>query len=397
MLTNRVLRAGLTLLVLLIDLGVWGGDTLTIANTQLNIWVTLSIGGLAYSCLAIWKSPLPGYLAMLMLSAGGLLLPAAESLAGFLFALFLMARLAPRRHAYAALLGAIVPIAVNTYTGLRFHPEDPLNLTVLSIGLWIILILGVWFAGRTLARTDWRIVTERQWAEAATEEARAMERVRISRDLHDTVAHSLTGMILQIAGLRAARKQSETTVDVDDVLANVQHSAEQSMRELHRLLGILRTPENGAENSRPHGLADISDLTTRAQDSGLTITSVRGGTPGVLDPSLEHTAYRVVQEGLSNAMKHAGDGAHVEISQQWQLEHFTVTVRSSNGFVSDKPAMSGGYGLIGLRERVSVSGGTLRHGPTTNGYILQAVLPTAKSRPFVESHGDTYDHQHPHR
>lgn len=397
MLTNRALRTVLTLLVFLIDLVVWGGDTLSAGHTEFNVWVLLCVGALAYGCLVIWRSPVPGYLAMLALAAGGLVLPAAESFAGFLFALFLMARLTPRRYASAALAGAVIPVAVNTYTGLRFHPDDPLTLSLLSLGLWVILIVGVWIAGRTLARTDRRIVTERQWAEAATEEARAMERVRISRDLHDTVAHALTGMILQIAGLRAAQKQADTNIDVDEVLANVQHSAEQSMRELHRLLGMLRSADHDDGSHRPHGLTDIPDLITAAQESGLSVTSLNRGTPGVLDPSLEHTAYRVVQEGLSNAMKHAGEGAHVEISQQWQLEHFTVTVRSSNGLLSDTSTVSGGYGLIGLRERVSVSGGTLDHGPTTNGYILQAVLPTAQSRPFVESHGDTYDHQHPHR
>lgn len=232
------------------------------------------------------------------------------------------------------------------------------------------------------------MVTERQWAEAATEEARAMERVRISRDLHDTVAHSLTGMILQIAGLRVARKQSETPIDVDEILANVQESAEQAMRELHRLLGMLRTADTGDAAKRPHGLADIPDLLASAQESGVSVTTTLRGPVGILDPSLEHTAYRVVQEGLSNVMKHAGEGAQVDISQQWQPEQFTITVRSTSGIISDTTAISGGYGLIGLRERVSVSGGRLHHGPLPNGYLLQAVLPTTKVHLPLEAKGD---------
>lgn len=388
MLKNRAVRAGLTALVFLIDLVVWGGYTPPFDESVLNIWLIVGIGALGYSCLVIWRSPIPGYIALLALSLGGLILPAAESFAGFLFALFLMARLTPRRPARLALAAAIVPIGVNTYTGLRFHPDDPLTLTLLSLGLWVVMILGVWAAGRTLARTDQRIVTERQWAEAATEEARAMERLRISRDLHDTVAHALTGMILQIAGLRAARIQSKPNVDVDDVLASVQQSAEQSMRELHRLLGMLRTSDTGDTSERPHGLVDIPALVAAAEDSGLAITSTIRGDHGELDPSLEHTAYRVVQEGLSNAMKHAGEGAHVEISQHWQPEQFTITVRSTNGLVSGTPVVSGGYGLIGLRERVSVSGGSLHNGPTANGYLLQAVLPTTKAHSPLEIHGD---------
>ncbi|KIT72017.1 hypothetical protein PY02_00180, partial [Staphylococcus aureus] len=134
------------------------------------------------------------------------------------------------------------------------------------------------------------------WAEDATEEARAMERLRISRDLHDTVAHSLTGILLQVAGLRAAQKNPNATTDIDGVLADIQITAEQSMRELHRLLGMLRAPDNGTDDSRPHGLADIGALITAAQVSGLAVTTETTGTPVTLDPSLEHAVYRVVQE-----------------------------------------------------------------------------------------------------
>ncbi len=387
-LTRRFwLRLVLTAAVFLVDALVWGGYTRLITGHHMPVWLILGLGVLGYSCLLIARSPVPGYVAMLILSIHGLLLPAAESFAGFLLALFWMARLSERRRAWFALAWAALPLAVNIYTGWTFHLDAPLSLAVLNTGLWLVLILGVWIAGRALARTHNRLTTERQWAEAATEEARAMERVRISRDLHDTVAHSLTGIVLQVAGLRAAQKNPGHTTDMDAVLADIQTTAEQSMRELHRLLGMLRTPARGDDACRPHGLADIDDLLASAKASGVAVTCETIGTPVPIDPSLEHAVYRVIQEGLSNAMKHAGEGAQVQITQQWALQQLTVSVRSTNGVVTSQP-VSGGFGLVGLRERIGVSGGTMNHGPTPTGYLLQATLPTVQAHPRLESFGD---------
>ena len=386
--THRVwLRIILTAAVFLLDALVWGGSTRLITGDHLPAWLIVGIGLVGYGCLLMARSPVPGYVAMLALSVCGLLLPSAEAFAGFLLALFWMARLSARRRAWFALAWAGLPLAVNLYTGWTFHQDAPLSLALANTGLWLVLIIGVWIAGRALARTHNRLTTERQWAEHATEEARAMERLRISRDLHDTVAHALTGIVLQVAGLRAAHKNPDAATNVDAVLADIQTTAEQSMRELHRLLGILRTPENHDDDTRPHGLADIDALITAAQISGLTVTTKTTGTPVALDPSLEHAVYRVIQEGLSNAMKHAGDGAQVEITRQWAPHQLTVSIRSINGVITTK-AVSGGFGLVGLRERIGVSGGTMHHGPTTTGYLLQATLPTAQAPARIESFGD---------
>lgn len=386
--TNRLwLRVILTAAVFLLDALVWGGSTRLVTGGHIPAWVVLGVGIAGYSCLLIARSPVPGYVAMLVLSACGLLLPTAEAFAGFLLALFWMARLSERRRAWFALAWAALPLAINLYTGWTFHQDAPVSLALINTGLWLVLIIGVWIAGRALARTHNRLTTERQWAEDATEEARAMERLRISRDLHDTVAHSLTGILLQVAGLRAAQKNPNVTTDIDGVLADIQTTAEQSMRELHRLLGMLRTPDHGDDDARPHGLADIDALFTAAQVSGLTVTTETTGTPVTLDPSLEHAVYRVVQEGLSNAMKHAGEGAQVEITQEWAPHQLTVSIRSISGVITTK-SVSGGFGLVGLRERIGVSGGTMHHGPTPTGYLLQVTLPTAQAHARIDTFGD---------
>ena len=182
---------------LVLDALVWGGDTRLITGAISRL------AGCRHRCARVQLPAYrrlagPGYIAMLTFSVCGLFLPAAESFAGFPGTV-LIARLPQRRRAWFALAWAALPLAINVYTGRTFHPDAPLSLTLINTGLWLVLIIGVWIAGRALARTHNRLTTERQWAEAATEEARAMERVRISRDLHDTVAHSLTGILLQVA------------------------------------------------------------------------------------------------------------------------------------------------------------------------------------------------------
>ncbi|MDO5753320.1 sensor histidine kinase [Arthrobacter sp.] len=372
---SRPLRWILVLLVFGVDLLVWGGDTRTFAGHGLSPALVIGIGVIGYGFLAIPRSPLPGYVAMLVLGCGGFIIPTVESLAGFLLALFLMARHCTARAARWALAWAALPIAANTFTNIGFHqPADPL-FVALNVSLWTVLVLTVWIAGRTLARSSHKLATERRWAADAREEATAMERLRISRDLHDSLAHSLTAILLQVAGVRAAMKAGKSEVDVDGVLGAVQETAEQSMRELHRMLGLLRNVTDQDDLLRPHGLEDAGELFHSARASGLEITSSTQGTALPLDPSIGHTAFRVIQEGLSNTMKHAGEGAKADIGYLWHAETLVLSIRSTSGVLGRQLAASGGYGLEGLRERVVVSGGTLHSGPTPEGFLLQATLP----------------------
>lgn len=363
----------MTVAVFGIDLLIWGGDTHSITGAQLPLWLILLVGAGTYCWLAIPRSPVPGYFALLFLALASIMLPSAECMAGFLMALFLMARHANKRYARLALAGAVIPIGITTYNGVSFYESVTAQFVIINAGLWTALVVAAWIAGRALARNAHRLTTERRWAEEARDEATAVERLRISRDLHDSVAHSMTAIVLQVAGVRTVIKSNSPGVDVDRVLADIQSTAEQSMRELHRLLGLLRS-ESQLSTEGSHTLADVSALIDAARASGLDVSSRSQGTPQPLDPSVGHTGYRIIQEGLSNAMKHAGDGARVEISHEWSADQLTLTVRSISG-VETRQAVSGGYGLLGLRERISVSGGTLKSGPTRDGYLLQATLP----------------------
>lgn len=383
---QRTLRLIVVSGALVVDLWVWGGDNRTWNGGEAPIWVLVVAAVLAHACLVIWRSPLPGYLAMCLLASSGLVVPALESFAGFLVALFLMARMMPRPMAVLALAGSSLPILVNALKVVNF--VDDIVFLLLNVGLWTLLMVAVWVAGRVLARGDRRLATERQWADQAKAEALSVERLRLSREIHDTVAHGLTGIVLQSAGARAGlARGSASPQELDKVLHTIQEAGEQSMRELHRLLGLLRE-DPGEAIDRLNGVEQIDGLIESVRAAGLGVVSQVSGEPVELDPSIAHTVYRVVQEGLSNVMKHAGGGARVEVVLDWLPESLAVTVRNTAGVahpdapgVPNRPAApSGGFGLVGLRERVSVSGGTLESGPTAQGYLLHAHLPTHKGR-----------------
>lgn len=372
---GRLVRGAFAAGALVVDLWVWGGDTRTATGGSASVALIVAIACLGYASLAIWRSPIPGYLALWTLSLAGLAVPSIVSFAGFLVGLFLMARLMHLRPALFALAGSVVPIIVNTTAAMRLHPESDSLFLFTNAGLWMLTMLTTWVIGRVLAQNDQRLKTERRWAGEALSEAISVERLRISRDIHDIVAHSLTGIILQSAGARVGlARKTVTNTDIDLALESIQHAGEQSMRELHRLLGMLRETDQSAATS--YGLEALGQLTDEARLSGVDVVVRTNGQPVELDPSIARTVYRVVQEGLSNAMKHGGTGTRIEVTSDWLSDSVTVTVHNTFGVGVTATTPSGGFGIVGLRERVSVSGGRLEAGLTADGYLLQATLPT---------------------
>ncbi|KAA9392906.1 hypothetical protein FCK90_14965 [Kocuria coralli] len=372
---QRAVRAVVVAAALVVDLWVWGGDTETWDGGRAPATLIVAVMAASHLCLVLWRSPVPGYAALWLLSLSGMWVPAVETFAGYLVALYLMARMTDRHVAVAALMGSVVPIAANTASGASFHENVDAVFLLMNSGLWVLLMLSVWGVGRVIARSDLRLTTERRWAEETTAEALAMERLRLSRELHDIVAHSLTGIVLQSAGARAGLVRGTAQGhQVEEALQNIQTAAEQSMRELHRLLGMLREP--GQPDAQGDGIEQVDGLIATARASGLDVVVRTSGDPLALDPSIAHTVYRVVQEGLSNAMKHSGDGSRVEVTTDWAPETLAVSVMSTSG-LSSPAAPSGGFGLVGLRERVVVSGGTFEAGPTAQGFLLHTTLPAA--------------------
>ena len=372
---RHLLRAVVGLLAFAVDLFLWQGAVTTPGGAVLPVWLVPAALAGAYAVLLTQRRIWIGFCVFLLISLLGLAVSTIVGIVGTYMAFFLMVRHSSTRIANTALAGMILPVSVATYSSVSYdsQTEDLLVLLAWNIGLWATIAFLCYIAARTLRRTENRLHTERRWAEAALEEARAGERLRISRDLHDSVAHSMTAVVLQVAGVRAILKKGAEFEKVDPVLADIQVTAEQSMRELHRLLGMLRSEEE-SQVGQSHSFDDITSLVSSAQDSGLDVVLTCNGEAQMLDPSISHAGYRVVQEGLSNAMKHGGEGCRVEIATHWTPTELTISVTSISGVVK-RPAVSGGFGLLGLRERVGVSGGSLSHGPTPGGYLLKASLP----------------------
>ncbi|SCG68150.1 Signal transduction histidine kinase [Micromonospora inositola] len=264
------------------------------------------------------------------------------------------------------------------------------------------LITGaVWLVGLNVRTRRLYVLTLEERAatlererEAESRAAVAEERTRIARELHDVVAHSMAVMIVQADGARF-------TIDRDPATAReavkvVADTGRQALEEMRRLVGVLREPsrpeplaapgmagepDGGGLSAEPAhrrpALVELPELLDRFRAAGLRITWTVTGEPPALPPGLELTVYRVVQEALTNALKHAGVGASVELDLGYSDDAVLVrAVDDGRGRPLVQPAPSGGHGLVGMRERVSVYDGSLTAGPRlAGGWRVEARLP----------------------
>ncbi|MGS2615074.1 sensor histidine kinase [Micromonospora sp. LZ34] len=260
---------------------------------------------------------------------------------------------------------------------------------------------GVWLVGlnvRTrrlyVLSLEERAATLEREREAEARAAVASERTRIARELHDVVAHSMAVMIVQADGARyMLDRDPETARAAVKVVAD---TGRQALEEMRRLVGVLReegrpeaaagsgaagAPGGAAVTADPEhrrlALTELPALLDRFRSAGLTVRHTVTGEPAPLPPGLELTVYRVVQEGLTNALKHAGVGAGVDVALAHEPDAVLVrVVDDGRGRSVVGPAPSGGHGLVGMRERVAVYDGSLTAGPRlAGGWQVQARLP----------------------
>lgn len=305
-------------------------------------------------------------------------IPLAQA-ATFLIVTYTAASRLPARSAVAAWLVMWAPVlALNL--GFK-QPAESSGLTPGFLALYNLLIaLVAFFAGRAVhaRRTSSRALEERARAaeanqRALAEHAVADERRRIARELHDVVAHHVSVMgVLATGARRVLARRPEAA---DEALATIENTSRTTLRELRRLLDVLRTDaEPAAELAPQPSLAGIDSLVEQVRDAGLPVTLRVDGQPAGLDPGVALTVYRIVQEALTNAIKHAGP-ATAEVRLRFGV--FWLTVEVSDDGRGPAPERDGfGHGLVGMRERVTLYGGTLRTGPRPGGgYRVYAKIP----------------------
>ena len=220
---------------------------------------------------------------------------------------------------------------------------------------------------------------EREQAEALRRAAEH-ERARIARELHDVVTHNVSMMVIQ-AG--AARKVLSTAPEqASEALLAVEAGGRAAMAELRHVMGLLTMDTEG----RPAGTADLApqpdlerlgDLIGRVRATGVPIEFTVSGDPHPVPPGVSLAAYRVVQEALTNTVRHAA-GAETTVRIDYTADQLVIEVADTGGTRDASAAVGNGRGLIGLRERLAVYGGTLQAGPRlSGGYRVRAVIPLA--------------------
>lgn len=360
--------------------------TVLVAATSLpgpQAWTVSGLALAAHGALA-WRRSRP-LTSMLVVGAavGG------EIVATGLFYLLPSTLVLPMSlYAAAAYSGRWLPLAlglVGSVVAAGRHAVDP---SVVGSGFgpasWLLCLLFAavvicsWTMGRlrraqlvaTLLAEE-RAEAERRDRVRGEELAAAQERGRISREMHDILAHSLSAIIGQV---RVARFDGSRT---GPALATIEETARES---LHEIRGILRLLREGDAEPRPQpGLADIAELVDRARSSGRAVTQTTEGTPLSVSSAGQLAVYRFVQEAITNVTKHAYPGAAVDLALRWGGDHLAVTVANDRVRTRNPGEAATGMGLIGMRERLLAVGGSLATGDTESTglerFTVTAIVP----------------------
>jgi signal transduction histidine kinase len=358
--------------------------TLTIA-TQLELWLgadpgasrgLLSAGYLLGTISAAWHRLAP--LVTLTISLTGLVLvpgllgvdPAASI---SWFATMLLVVASAGYHARRPLLALAITfgvLAASITVEKGFAPGDIVYAWLIAGGAWL---AGRALAGRTLQASlaeerAARVEREAEWRAAA---AVTDERLRIARELHDLTAHSISVMTLHVSGVRRLLRPDQ--VNERAALESVERTGRESLAEMHRLLGVLRTPAAPDQPEPQPGLSRVGDLLESARAAGLTATLEVTGDLTRLSPALDLAAYRIVQEAVTNVLRHASAS---RLDCQIVIGPTQVELRVTDDGRGLTTEARAGHGHAGMRERVQMYSGSLDIAPQPEGGLaIRAVLP----------------------
>jgi signal transduction histidine kinase len=310
---------------------------------------------------------------LLVLGLRVFVVPVAQS-ALFVLAAVGLGELWMRRRGWQCWIGLVVYLAAQFAVYLPYY--DP----VLSTSAIVLVTLPPVLLGRYIQSFLQVAVAAQRQRESAVLEARAAERTAIARELHDLIAHHLASIALRVGAARHALSESDPAMT--EVLAQVQTTARTALADLRRLVATLRDPASvtdseGAALTEPGGMvAALAAAVERARGEGLFVDAEIDPSVAAMHSIQRLAVLRVVQEGLTNVIKHAGAHARVTLRVRSSADEVHVAVHDDGGERRNQNSRPDpGFGLVGMRERVELLGGSVRAGAVAQGWKLAVMIP----------------------
>jgi signal transduction histidine kinase len=242
--------------------------------------------------------------------------------------------------------------------------SDSFLFGLITIGVMLLI-------RRVLGDRERRLELAERERDVAAREAVVAERARIARELHDAIAHNVSMMVVQAGAERRVLDDQQSSTR--EVLGTVEEIGRGALTEMRRLVGMLRSDENDPLTPQP-GLGDLPMLVTQVREAGLPVELEIEGERRELPVGLELSAFRIVQEALTNALKHAGD-ARATVRVRYAPDSLELEI-VDDGAGAEAQADGGGHGLVGMRERVALYGGRLEaNRRAAGGFTVRALLP----------------------
>jgi signal transduction histidine kinase len=275
------------------------------------------------------------------------------------------------------LLAMLAPVAASVI-------QDPSEI---SVGIWLLAIVFSWFFGRVTRRQDQLLRQLEATRRELAQQALLVERRRIARDVHDFVGHGLAAVMLQLTSARHVLHRDP--VAAEEAMRSAEQVGRRSMRELRRTVGLLRSDDETSAPPLPSP-SDIPTLVADARAGGLAVELEMNGDHSAVEPGVGVALYRIAQEALANAARHAPLARTVlglEIA-----DDCACLVAETTGPTASVPAGDAErprYGLIGMRERATALGGDLSAGPTSEGWLMSCTLPLEAREASPDANGSS--------
>ena len=255
------------------------------------------------------------------------------------------------------------------------HSTGELVFTPILFGLSWLVGFAVRERAQAAEAAEARASRAERERETAARIAVAEERARIARELHDIVAHAVSVMVLQVGAVR--HKLPEELAQDRDALEDVERTGRAALTEMRRLLGAMRSDRDDLELTPQPGLANLEPLLDEIRRAGLAVELQVDGEPTSLPRAIDLSAYRIVQEGLTNALRHA-QATHAEVVVRYGAGELEIAVRDDGRGPAATDGL--GHGLVGVHERVKLYGGQMQAGAANGrGFVLSARLPVSRS------------------